>query len=391
MSKKPDAGPGPAETADAAESGATPAASPLPKPKKIPFLKYGLLAGVGLFIVLAAVFGIKYANMYRNEVEIVAAPSTTAEVTESEETIQPLETTSATSATSAAETTPADTTPTTEETEEDNTMDVGNALAVPIYKKERIDPNILNILVLGSDKRADEVGERSDSMILVSYNKGDHSIKLTSFMRDTWINIPGHGWNRLNAAFAYGGVGLAINTINQRFSLDIQNYVIINFQQFIKEIDKIGGVTVDLSADEIRYINLKMKKNVLKVKAGPTKLTGREALWHVRNRHVGGLGDFDRTRRQRETLIAILNKVKSTKNPTTLLSFVNYSMGNVQTNLKLEAIIDISQQVLAAPELTTRAARIPFDHTWNYATKEGRSVIAINRQDNADLLHDFIY
>lgn len=367
--------------------------SRLDKRKTRPILRYVTLFLATLIVGFVLYFGIKVANIYRNRVDIVDEPSTiastaietTALATTTALTV-PVPTTAPTTTSDAA----ADPDSTLPEETEDDRIDVGSALAVPIYKKTPIDPNILNILVLGSDQRANEVGERSDSMILVSYDKTDHSIKLTSLMRDTWVHIPGHGWNRLNAAFAYGGVGLTINTINELFKLDIQNYVIINFQQFIKEVDKIGGVSVNLTASEIQYINSKLTKNKLPVIAGLTRLNGRQALQHVRNRHVGQ-GDFDRTRRQRETFMAILEKVKSTKNPTTILSFIDYSLNNVQTNIKLQTMIDISLQVLESGDSKISTARIPFDRTWNYSTEEGRSVIAIDLPDNQTLLRKFLY
>ena len=125
----------------------------------------------------------------------------------------------------------------------------------PIYKVPKKDPDIENILILGTDSR-DVTRERgrSDSIIIMSYNRRTGSIKMTSILRDSLVPIEGHGWNRINAAYSFDGVGLAINTINEIFDLDIQRFVVVDFNGVTDFIDKIGGLTINLTKKEAEYL-----------------------------------------------------------------------------------------------------------------------------------------
>ena len=129
------------------------------------------------------------------------------------------------------------------------------SVVVPIYKVEKKDPNIENILVIGTDSR-DVVRERgrSDAMIVLSYNKKTGEIKMVSILRDSLVPIEGRGWNRINAAYSFDGVGLAVNTVNQLFDLDIQRFVVVDFNGVTDFIDKAGGVTINLTQKEVDYL-----------------------------------------------------------------------------------------------------------------------------------------
>lgn len=272
----------------------------------------------------------------------------------------------------------------------DYEVDVLGAEDVPIYKKERIDPDVLNIMLVGTDLREGESGNgRSDSCLLVSYNSKTGKISLVSFMRDTWISIPGFGFNRINAAYSYGGIGLLINTVNENFGLDIQNYVLVNFEGFESIVDELGGVDINLTVKEAQFINSGSQTKV-DVKAGVQRLNGEQALVHSRNRKTGD-GDFGRTRRQREVLMTIYSKVKTELSPLKLPSLLNNMFKHAKTNITPEAMLSIGLDVLKAKDMNTVNSRIPFDNTWKYANMEGRSVISINLKKNKDMLHDLLF
>ena len=163
----------------------------------------------------------------------------------------------------------------------------------PIYRQVPISESTINILLLGSDTRPNDNIGRSDTMMLLSYNRGKNKVSLVSFMRDSWVQIEGHGWNRINAAYAFGGVGLSINAVNENFNLDIQNYVTIGFEDFIQSVDEIGGIELRLSQEEANYINGLDAPPALH--EGVNTLNGAQTLIHARNRHIGN-GDFDRVR-----------------------------------------------------------------------------------------------
>lgn len=260
-----------------------------------------------------------------------------------------------------------------------------------IYKEVPIDENVFNILMVGSDARPDEGGRgRSDSMMLISYNRENQDIKITSFMRDTWVAIPNREWNRINAAYAFGGIGLAVNTVNVNFDLDVQNYAIIEFEGLKNIVDELGGIELSLTTSEIQRINAAHPEDKLPVKEGTYELNGAQTLTHARNRKTGD-GDFGRTRRQRDVMMSILGKMKSSLNPLKLTGFLTETLKHVDTNIKPDTIFTLGLEVLRAGQSKVTQARIPFDETWQYADKNGRSVITIDLEENRERLHEFLY
>lgn len=119
---------------------------------------------------------------------------------------------------------------------------------VQIARENQKNSDVVNVLLVGSDSRDPnaELG-RSDSMILVSYNKAENKATALSFLRDTLVEIDGYGQSKLGHTFAYGGVGLTINTLNKQFDLDIQDYIIVNFENLVGIIDELGGIQVKLT------------------------------------------------------------------------------------------------------------------------------------------------
>ena len=123
-----------------------------------------------------------------------------------------------------------------------------NADKVQIAREDQKDKDVINVLLVGSDSRDPnaEMG-RSDTMILASFNKAEGKATALSFLRDSLVEIDGHGQSKLGHTYAYGGVGLTINTLNKQFGLDIQNYVVINFENLVEIIDQLGGIQFSLA------------------------------------------------------------------------------------------------------------------------------------------------
>jgi LCP family protein required for cell wall assembly len=176
------------------------------------------------------------------------------------------------------------------------------------------DPQISNIMLFGYDPRWTNDGKGlSDTMILLSLDNRHGKIKLTSFMRDTWVNIPGIGENRLNAAYSAGGVALSIQTVERNFGIKVDKYASVNFNTFAEIVDILGGVEIDITQNEANYLN--KIYNVGFFKEGPTQMDGELALQYARARHVEGdapkdSDDFGRTQRQRKFLYTMLDKFK---------------------------------------------------------------------------------
>jgi polyisoprenyl-teichoic acid--peptidoglycan teichoic acid transferase len=260
--------------------------------------------------------------------------------------------------------------------------------AEPIYKKISISENVINILIIGQDLRPEQTGRgRSDTMMILSYNRKDRKASIVSLMRDTWVPIEGHDWNRLNTAFRFGGPGLAINTINTLFNLDIQNYIIVNFDGMSELIDKIGGVDVNVTKVEAAYYN---RIYGWRLSAGKLHLNGEQSLAHARNRKSNG-GDFERIRRQQDIMLAVYQKMSDIRDPVKLAELAGFMMHNVKTNLTADMLFTMGLEIVEKGNIEIRKGRMPADKTWRYANKDGRSVITIDFGKNIEYLHELIY
>lgn len=263
-----------------------------------------------------------------------------------------------------------------------------------IYKEEQKHDDIINILLAGVDAREYEQNSRSDTIILVSYNKTKHTVKLVSFLRDTWVYLPERGWGKINSATAYGGVGLLVNTLNENFDLDVQHYAQIKFSDFTKVIDILGGIDIELTKSEIDYINMKLHtedrdyNNDVKASPGVVHLNGVQTLWHCRNRSIGN-GDFKRTERQRDVLEILINKALSMR-LSNMTQLVYELKDYVDMNIPVSTILNLGKDALITGDLTIEAYQIPFDKYFQFSTKQGQSVIELNMDKTVDELHSIL-
>lgn len=279
---------------------------------------------------------------------------------------------------------------------------VGNAMGKVTYDDKRKNQyvsrsdlahssSVTNILLLGVDARnpKDDTASRSDSMMLISIDKAHNCIKMVSFLRDTWVYIPCiDKKQRLNAACQYDGYNGVVDTIEYNFGIDIDGYVVADFEMFKVLVDSIGGVEVEVSEKEAKEVTShKGRYGNVKLDAGKYKLTGEQALAYCRIRKIDT--DFMRAYRQRTVMHAILKSVKSA-NPIKLVSMASKAAPYIETNLSKTKII--SSGLKALPCIGDMAeVRVPFDGTWQYATIGGASVITIDVDKNKEQLKDLIY
>lgn len=262
-----------------------------------------------------------------------------------------------------------------------------NAENVLIAEKEQKDEDVVNVLLVGTDTRDPNADMgRSDSMMLVSFNKTDKKTTAISFLRDTLVEIDGHGKSRLGHTYAYGGVGLTINTLNKNYGLDIQNYITINFENLVSVIDEIGGVTVYISEEEAEYYK---QNGMPDIYAGEVTLTGSQALAHARNRTLGS--DFERTRRQRSVMYGIYRKIMQEKDPADLLPLINFCMEQVKTNMSVSEIYSLAKDVLAIDDLRLQQAAVPKDDTYESINYKGMAVLEPDIEANKEYIDSLLY
>lgn len=196
----------------------------------------------------------------------------------------------------------------------------------------------MNILLLGSDKRADGsiAGERSDATMLMQISEDREEISVISIPRDSWVNIPGRGEAKVNAALAYGGEALAVQTLEELTGARIDHVAVIDWDGFIALTDALGGVTVSVPetvTDSARGVTWE---------AGPHRMDGEDALNYVGQRYGLPGGDLDRVRRQQNYLRALLSETLSRDtmtSPTKLYSALNA----VTSNLTVDEDFDIGK------------------------------------------------
>ena len=204
-----------------------------------------------------------------------------------------------------------------------------------------------NVAIFGVDSRADDygIGNRSDCIMIASINNSTGEIKLISVYRDTYVNIKGHGLDKITHAYSYGEAPLAINTLNKNLDLNIKEFVTVNFDSVAKAVDQLGGIKMHITTEETKYINTyidetaKVTKKPAKhiTQAGTYNLDGVQAVAYSRIRYTAG-GDYKRTERMRDVLEAMFAKLK-TKNIAEINAFADKILPSVYTNITSGDII----------------------------------------------------
>lgn len=259
------------------------------------------------------------------------------------------------------------------------------------------DDAITNVLLLGvDDYQKNDIG-RSDSMMLVSVDTRHNKLKLTSFMRDLYVAIPGHGSNRINVAYAAAGgdaagAKLLVKTIEANFGTDIDRYVIINNSAFNKIIDKLGGVSVTLTEGEAKLVNQYSGDPRRNLKAGTFVLSGAQAHYYSRIRAIGD--DFARTERQRKVFSSIVNKLKGS-NIGTIYNTLYDVLPLVKTNMMKNEILGMAGNSLTYLKYPISQERIPGDNDYKSQTVlisgTRADVLVPDLKKCSDRVADFIY
>lgn len=247
--------------------------------------------------------------------------------------------------------------------------------------------DILHVLLIGQDRQEGETRARSDSMILCTFNKQERTLTMTSFLRDLYVRIPGYRDNRLNAAYAAGGMKLTTQTLEKNFGVTIHGCVEIDFDRFAELIDLLGGVTITLRQDEADFINHSTSG---KLTQGSALLNGKQALAYARIRKLDADGDFSRTSRQRRLLEALLSAYREASLPQ-LLSLLEKAIPMVTTDLTRDELLDLAIQLFPIlRELDIRSQHIPAEGTYSHKTIRGMAVLVADMEQARKLLEETI-
>ena len=260
--------------------------------------------------------------------------------------------------------------------------------------------HVKNILLIGTDGRSESERGRSDTMILLSINSKTDKIFLTSFMRDSYVDIDGHGWNKLNAAYSFGGAELLIDTIQRNFNIEITDYISVNFNAFASVVDAVDGIEIEISDKEAEAINKILHDEVNKLMGddidsdylkggGKVKLNGKQALSYSRIRNVGNV-DFQRTQRQRDVLSKITEKIKSF-NPAKLTKVIKSAAPEMTTNMTTLELYLLSLRAPFILGYDLEQLRVPADDAYLNEKINGAAVLKIDFEKNIDIIESEIF
>ena len=257
--------------------------------------------------------------------------------------------------------------------------------------------NTYNILLLGVDRRDQSWNGNSDVVMLVTVNMEKQKIYMTSFLRDLYVNISGIGVRKLNAASANGGPELAVQTLEENYQVQIDNYAMVDFNAMIDVIDALGGI--DLEIDEAErvtandYITCMCQDNEEDPKphyikeAGFVHLSGYQAVGYARNRYTGKGSDFRRTQRQRNVMTAILKKVQSGSYDS-LTDVVKSIMPYITHDITQMEMIGILMKLNTWIGYDTVEQHIPYDNEYYV---ENESLIPKDMSDTITKLNGLLY
>lgn len=247
-------------------------------------------------------------------------------------------------------------------------------------------PYVKNILLIGQDRRPGEGRARSDSMIIVSLNTKTGVISLVSLMRDMYVPIPEYSANRINAAYAFGGMSLLDEVIKQDFGLVIDGNIEVDFERFVQVMGLIAPLNIELKSYEADYLNQGSDWNLT---AGVNALNAEQLLAYSRIRMVGN-ADYERTERQRRVVGAAINKMKELP-LTDIYSLADAAMPCLTTDMSNAQILSYATTMLANKPVIGGNYRVPFDGTFSSETIYGMWVLVPDLTTNSQTVQEYLY
>ena len=245
---------------------------------------------------------------------------------------------------------------------------------------------VYNILLMGVDEMSTDSTTRSDSMILLSIDRENHQLKLTTFMRDMYVTIPGYGETKLTHACMYEGPQLTVDTIELNFNIRIDAYAKIGYDIFIDLVNGVGGITVaEIDETEARAL---AEEGVYVEPGNDIYLTGEQAIKYVRIRHWQS--DFARTERQREAITLIIERAKHTS-PLKLLELAQSIAARIECTIPKDQLVRLLIDVIPCLDNGIAQQQIPADGTWWDSIRDSLMVLELDFDKNQAILKSFIY
>jgi polyisoprenyl-teichoic acid--peptidoglycan teichoic acid transferase len=246
------------------------------------------------------------------------------------------------------------------------------------------DKERMNVLLLGVDARGNEKA-RADTIMIAQYNRKTKQAKIASIMRDSYVDIPGYGKNKINAAYAYGGPELLRKTIKENFDVDIAYFALVDFKGFTKAIDVAFPEGIEINVEK------EMSKGIgVTLHPGVQRLHGNELLGYVRFRKDAE-SDFGRVRRQQEVVKRVMDEFISVRGIAKLPSVVGTIRPYILTNVGYKEVLPLLATFPGSDQKDISFFRIPIDGSFRDATyPQAGAVLEMDLAKNRQALKEFL-
>ncbi|MGG0409795.1 LCP family protein [Peribacillus simplex] len=265
----------------------------------------------------------------------------------------------------------------------------GNAGTEKKLTKEENQESVKTFLLIGVDTRGEEKS-RSDAIILAKYFPEQEKLKLASIMRDSYVKIPGNktGYNKINAAYYYGGRELLKKTIQENFGVKVDHVAVIDFQGFVKMVDLLAPEGVAVNVDQEIIDDMSIQASV-----GKNVLHGEELLKYVRFRHDDE-SDFGRVERQQEVMVqlktAFINQISSFEGMAALPSIIEKGLSYLDTDIGLKTIMEMGPKAVFHTPDTVETLRVPVEGSFNDEIyPQSGAVLEMDYTKNKKALQEF--
>lgn len=256
---------------------------------------------------------------------------------------------------------------------------------------------IYRLLIVGVDTDDPRIRGRSDTMMVAVLDTRNKQLKLISFMRDIYVQIPGRGHNRLNAAYVYGGPELLKQTLEKNFHIQADGYLAVNFSMMIALVDAIGGIDIEVEEQELKplngileyynYQNERPESEGRLEKFGFQRLNGLQAMSYARIRKIDS--DYERVGRQQRVMMSIFNRIKSLT-PDQLADIMMQNIDDVATDVTIASAVSMMHDVLSLETIDTRYLRIPVPRSSRNTVLNKAYFIIPNLEKNQKAIREFL-
>ncbi len=254
----------------------------------------------------------------------------------------------------------------------------------PVYATGRLRKYVINVMFAAEEKGKAEI------LMLFTYNMALSRVMSVSFLRDQVLPVQDHGEDTLAAAYAIGGIGMVINTVNDAYGLDIKTYATVTIRDLIKLVDQCGGLEIRLTEEEAANLSVLAKREIPSGKN--VLLSGKEAAYLALDRISGGNGDFSRCDRQMRLVHSFLRAMrKGWDQEDAMRELLKIIFKMLDTNLTLDEMGVIGKEIIKADKIRYDTAFVPADGTWSYVSRGEDIVVSVDVEENRIRLEDLLY